>query len=1057
MTDSRPVETDKLLNALRERAKELNCLYAVEECLANPDTSIPEACEKIIQAIPPGWQYPSICQARIQVDEKEYRSPGWVESPWKQVADIVILDVTVGWIEVSYTEEVPAEDHGPFLKEETRLIRTIADRIAQFIHHQQMKLHFEKLASARQDLTSRKREDWRIIMDLLLHTDKNLFMKISHMMLNQLCWSGVKEAEALLEKADLLRKGDEELVSESNIPYRKRRYSFPRELAEEAFRIAAKHMSDEEILFRIQKWMQEDKLGFLVRAVERNLALPDVADAIRRYHHLTSDEKELSQPTRNVVRVSLIRRFLSDQLPYIKVAKEYLEINDFHDLLQYMIFSSDSMGRLGGKSAGLYLAAQILRKERKNYPELGEIRIPRTWHITSDMQLHFMHFNNLDEIVEQKYKEMSQIRFEYPHIVHTCKNSRFPPEFIKGLSVAMDDLGEVPLIVRSSSVLEDRVGAAFSGKYKSLFLANQGSKQARLEALLDAVAEVYASMFAPDPIEYRAERGLLDFAEEMGIMIEEVVGTRVGPYYLPLFGGVAFSRNEFRWSPRIRREDGLIRMVPGLGTRAVDRVSDDYPVLFAPGQPGLRVNSSPDEIMRYSPRWLDVLNLEENRFETVECVSFFKKYGDQIPGLEKIVSIHEAGHFRRPTLADTDLADRDIVVTFEGLMSDQRFVNQMRTILRVLEDKIGEAVDIEFAHDGREFHLLQCRVQSYSDRSGPAPIPKDLPRENIVFTAKKYISNGDVPDITHIVYVDPERYVSLPDRRSLLEVGRAISKLNQVLPKRQFILMGPGRWGSRGDLKLGVHVTYSDINNTAVLIEIARMKGNYTPDLSFGTHFFQDLVEARIRYIPLYPDDEGVDFNETFLRRSPNIFSLLVPGCTGIEDAVHVIDVPRVTGGKILRVLMNADLDEAVGYLAEPSTTSSGTVDVDVERPAYSSAHWQWRMRMVEQIARRLDRRRFGVEALYVFGSTKNCTAGPASDIDILVHFKGSKAQRRALEEWLDGWSKCLDEMNYLRTGYRSDGLLDVHMVTDQDIEKETSWAVKIGALTDPAKKLPLE
>ncbi len=135
------------------------------------------------------------------------------------------------------------------------------------------------------------------------------------------------------------------------------------------------------------------------------------------------------------------------------------------------------------------------------------------------------------------------------------------------------------LIVRSSSLLEDSKGTSFAGKYKSLFIANQGSKQERIAALMDAIAEVYASTFGPDPIGYRMERGLIDFHEEMGIMIQEVVGTRIGRYYMPAFAGVAFSRNEFQWSRRIRREDGLLRMVPGLGTRAVDRVLDDYPIL----------------------------------------------------------------------------------------------------------------------------------------------------------------------------------------------------------------------------------------------------------------------------------------------------------------------------------------------------------------------------------------------------------------------------------------------------------------------------------------------
>jgi pyruvate, water dikinase len=96
------------------------------------------------------------------------------------------------------------------------------------------------------------------------------------------------------------------------------------------------------------------------------------------------------------------------------------------------------------------------------------------------------------------------------------------------------------------------------------------------------------------------------------------------------------------------------------------------------------------------------------------------------------------------------------------------------------------------------------------------------------------------------------------------------------------------------------------------------------------------------------------------------------------------------------------------------------------------------------------------VVAMYVFGSTKNATAGPASDIDLLIHFRGEPEQQRMLELWLRGWSQCLDEINYLQTGYRTDGLLDAHIVTDEDIAKRTSYAVKIDAVTDAARPLAL-
>jgi hypothetical protein len=313
-----------------------------------------------------------------------------------------------------------------------------------------------------------------------------------------------------------------------------------------------------------------------------------------------------------------------------------------------------------------------------------------------------------------------------------------------------------------------------------------------------------------------------------------------------------------------------------------------------------------------------------------------------------------------------------------------------------------------------------------------------------------------VPDSTHLVYVVPEQYQELSELADLLAVGDAVGKLNKLLPKRQFILMGPGRWGSRGDIKLGVSVSYSDISNTAMLVEVARKKGNYVPELSFGTHFFQDLVEASIRYLPLYPDDGGVQFNEEFLLSADNALKSLAPEYAYLSDVLRVIDIPKATGGRILRVLMNADVEEAVGLFAERSMPIKTVETVSGRRSSDQEDHWRWRLAMTERIAAQLDPVRFGVKAFYVFGSTKNATAGPESDIDVLVHFEGSPQQKKELELWLDGWSVCLAELNYLRTGHRSEGLLDTHIVTDEEIERRSAFAIKIGAVTDPARELPV-
>ncbi|MCX5800828.1 MAG: nucleotidyltransferase domain-containing protein [Candidatus Eisenbacteria bacterium] len=1055
--DEQKKSSDYLLWFLRERAKELNCLYEIEELLNRPDADIDEVCRGIIRAIPPGWQYPDHCMAKVTLGGRTHTSPNFKETPWVQSADIVVEGRNVGTISVYYSREMPRADDGPFLKEETRLLDTIVDRMGHFIVYSRMKEVFHEYQTARKDLSEHKVEEWKVALNLLRRTDHDLFLNISRRMLNFLCWSGIKEAEQFLQRSVIdLRSRDESLAGDDNRPYQKNVLVLSDTLSDEIFGMAARHATSEQILSNIQKWIREERLGFLAQLANQNPPIAKVIDAIRRYHHVAPEGIGLPPATKRGVQVSLIRRFLSDQPQFISNAIDFVEIDDFYDILDRILYLPESQGKLGGKSAGLFLAERVLRTSSKESTFLGDIKVPKTWYITSDGLPSFLAYNNLNEVLEQKYKDINQVRLEYPHVIQTFKNAEFSTEIIQGLSMVLDDFERSPLIVRSSSLLEDRSGSSFSGKYKSLFLANQGSKQERLEALTDAIAEVYASVFGPDPISYRAERGLLDFAEEMGIMIEEVVGTKVGDYFMPSFAGVAFSRNEFCWSPRIKATDGLIRLVPGLGTRAVDRTSDDYPVLIAPGQPDLRVNVTLDEIVRYAPKKVDVINLKTNTFETIEVKELFRKAGDEIPAIEKIVSIFDGQQIRKPVGKNVDFDADDLVVTFDGLISDTHFVDQVQGLLTLLERKLRMPVDIEFASDGKDFYLLQCRPQSYVEGSRPAPIPKDIQKKRILFTANRYVSNGRMPEITHIVYIDPRSYDELSDLASLTAVGRAVGKLNKLLPRRKFVLMGPGRWGSKGDIKLGVKVTYSDINNTALLIEIARKKGKYLPDLSFGTHFFQDLVEAEIRYLPLYPDHEGTIFNEAFFRHAKNILPDVLPEFRALSDTIKLIEVPKATDGLILRVLMNAELDEAIGFLAEPSVEMRSSPTSEYYGEKQSENFWAWRLEMAEHIASQLDPERFGVSGFYVFGSTKNATAGPSSDIDILIHFQGTEEQHEDLLLWLEGWSLALEEINYLRTGYRTTGLLDIHVVTDEDIAQKTSYAAKIGAITDPARPLQL-
>lgn len=911
MTDqSKPI--DRLLHDLGERAKELNCLYKVQELLGTPNITIEEICKGIIQVLPPGWQYPDVCEAQITCNGNSFRTPSFTESTWVQSAEIVVQDEVIGKISVCYIEERPASDEGPFLKEERKLINTIAEQFGFYILHQKLRQVFQEQLEGEGD----RRSEWRVIFDLLKRTDPALLMRISRKMIHHLGWNGVKGTEQLLDHF-ILAHAEEGYLNE-NRPYQGQVDSDLLGICDQVFEIASKHLSKDIILDNIQKWTKEERVNFLMNALgDPNSSLADISLAMERYRLLAEQGIELATPREEWFRVTLIRRLLNDQRNFIKVAKRYIDIGELSNIMRRVIYPPNSHGKLGGKGSGLFLAVQVIKKAGRDNELLQNIKIPKTWYLTSDSFFYFMSYNNIEDILEQKYKELSQVRQEYPYVMHLFKSSPLPLETTKALSLALDDFGDVPLIVRSSSLLEDRSGASFAGKYKSLFIANKGTREERLSALTDAVTEVLASMFGPDPIEYRAQHSLIDQHEEMGVLIQEVVGARVDHYYLPAFAGVAFSHNDFRWSGRIKREDGLLRLVPGLGTRAVDRLIDDYPVLIAPGQPNLRVNITPDEIFRYAPKKIDVINLKSRKFETVEINKLLREYGAEYPVINQLISLFTPNGIRPPGNLTVDFKKEQPVVTFEGLFSHTTFLKQMHTILNVLEDTMGYPVDIEFAHDGNDFYLLQCRAQSHSEDSLPAAIPKMVLPEKVIFSANRYVSNGSVPDITYIVYVDPQKYSELQKHQDLVAVGRAIGELNKVLPKRKFILMGPGRWGSRGDIKLGVNVTYSDINNTAMLIEIARKQKDYFPEPSFGTHFFQDLVEASIHYLPLYPDDSDVIFNEHFLTSQCNVLFDVTPDFAYLADVIRVINLSASVDGQFLHVLMNADQSRAVAILSK--------------------------------------------------------------------------------------------------------------------------------------------
>ena len=697
---------------------------------------------------------------------------------------------------------------------------------------------------------------------------------------------------------------------------------------------ALRHLRPQEIDEMVNltlKREEADKLRAIVSLPSVSFRL--LADTIKRFCALPVGEMQLTKDEATGIRVGLIRHLISDQLEFIAIAKKYLRIRDFEGIIDRTIGPEAGMGRVGGKAAGMYLAATILGAERHHalaYPTTSQdeieyrpssppgetypLSIPESYYLRSDVIEDFLAFNGFGEYQNQKYKTPDEIQKEYPLIKSVFRNADFPAGIVDQLRTMLRKIGDHPLIVRSSSLLEDRFGTAFSGKYASIFVANQGTPEQRLRALLGAIAEVYASALGPDPLLYRRAHDLQDYEEDMAVLIQKVVGKRFGPYFAPAFAGVAFSRNDYRWSPRIRREDGLLRLVMGLGTRAVDRVAGESPRLVALGIPTLRHESSNTEIMCHAQQTIDVINLEQNRLESISLTQLLEHARD-FPGLDRCISIRQERMLRPPTGTLITADPADLFITFDKLMSEGVFTEQLRLILRNLQEAYGVPVDVEFAHDGEKLYILQCRTLSQSEEREAAQIPADISEERIIFSANKFIRSGLVQGIEYIIYVDPRDYDGVPTRDKRIEIARVIGRLNQRLAQHRFILIGPGRWGSN-DIRLGVPVTYADINRSRMLIEVAREKDGYIPEVSYGTHFFQDLVEADILYLPLYPDDRRNRFNETFLSGSPNSLSQLLPDDSA-NEVVRVIHVPTVGRGRLLNVVMNGEEDRALAYLAD--------------------------------------------------------------------------------------------------------------------------------------------
>ncbi|MHC4930917.1 MAG: PEP/pyruvate-binding domain-containing protein [Planctomycetota bacterium] len=673
--------------------------------------------------------------------------------------------------------------------------------------------------------------------------------------------------------------------------------------------LAAQHLSPkevDEIVWAAHRRDEAQSLEVLARMPDVPLEL--IADKVSQYASIpvsVDDPKVSSTPTGT--KVALIRRFVSDKVDYISVAKRHLYVRDISWVLDRVVGTERGSGTVGGKAAGMLLAWAILRSQGA-----GDIEMPDTVFVLTDAYQEFKDINGLSYLADHKYRPIKEIRADFRAIREVFRNAEFPARIVDLLRAELHRWGEVPLIVRSSSVLEDSFGAAFSGIYHSLFLPNRGGQEERLRELVGAIAEIYAGVFSADAIYYRSRHGLLDHDERMGVMIQPVVGRRHGRYFHPDMAGVAFSRNDYRWSRRIRREDGMVRLVLGLGTHAVDRVGDSAR-LVPLGAPDIRPEGTSEEILNASQKQADVVDLEGRGFTSVpvgEVLDVMRP-----AGISDYVSIIEPdGRLTQPVVTRIlEPADR-LCVTFDRLLAKGEFPKRMTAVLEALERAYRVPVDFEFAVNDGHLYVLQCRPLGSSILTARIPVPRDVPVEDRVFSARRYVNNGFLEEIDYLVLVDPRDYgrISSVDKR--LEVARTVGHVNDALAEKSFVLMGPGRWGSQ-NIQLGIQVGFGDICNARALIEIARKAEGYTPEPSFGTHFFQELIEASILYLPLYPDDEGVIFNEDFLIRSPNCLGRVCPDDEHMSEFVRVIDASEASRGRTLLLVMDGELQEALCYM----------------------------------------------------------------------------------------------------------------------------------------------
>ena len=580
----------------------------------------------------------------------------------------------------------------------------------------------------------------------------------------------------------------------------------------------------------------------------------------------------------------LLRMILSRDPGMLALAERHVTVEDVLDIRQRMI----GTGLVGGKAAGMLVARAILRS--RDPAIAAHLEAHDSYYVGADVFYTYLVDNGV-WWVRQKQRDPQTFLEGADQARQNILTGAFPPHILRQFDAMLDYFGQSPIIVRSSSLLEDNFGNAFAGKYESVFCVNQGSRDKRLADFITAVKTVYASTMSEKALTYRAHRGLLELDEQMALLVMRVSGSSHGNCYYPHMAGVGFSWNPYAWSEDIDPAAGVVRLVFGLGTRAVDRSDDDYTRVVALNAPHRRPEANFDEVRHYAQRRVDFLDLEANQLISGSFDEVFRRSPDVPTGL--FISSGEVAD-GRPAAP---------VLTFDGVLSDTSLVADLRRALGLLQDSYGVPVDIEFTANflpdrSYFFNLVQCRPLPVTMAGVDEELDAGRDGEAIITARGAVIGHSRIVPIDRFIYVTPSLYGHLPVAQRY-EVARVLSRINHLPAAGTTMLLGPGRWGTSTP-SLGIPVRFQEISRVSVLCEIVCMHEGLVPDVSLGTHFLNELIEENILYLALFPDRGANHLDEQFFRDAPNLLPALLPDDARWADLIRVVEPARAGLGSVI-------------------------------------------------------------------------------------------------------------------------------------------------------------